>query len=204
MIESKVPIKEWSEALSEPLLKLYSGGGWALALLFLGSLFLLVGALLAGGFGRVWLSFIGFVLLLAAGGYILVMDVRVKLRSSPLTAENKELINVVQEAALLLTDLSHQLQAYAFKHQDTFTRPRYTARQVVEEIQRSFRFAGLPGIAELERGDYPKAVVEIRQYVAKTIEQVKDALVEANPILLREFVEKLKAATLLMNALLAE
>jgi hypothetical protein len=207
------PLKPLSGAIADPLVITFRAGGWALALLFLGVLILLVAFFFGSGVGGFLIGLIGVSLLSFALWYIYIKDVRELVKAHKLCSDNKKLIDTVQQTAVLLTEMSFELQALAFKNSQQLSAVVNQVRQAIAGWD-SFPLVGqLPGMSHLVQiatssvaiqvTDLSKVIVSINDSMNQVIGNTRTALVEAKPKLLEEYLEQLQQAHAGLKKLLA-
>jgi hypothetical protein len=89
------PVRLLSAAISEPIERAYRTGGFGLAFLFLGALFMLVAPFVPNSLLTLFLATVGFLLIVAVGSLFFFKELRPLARAERVTAQNKEMIDAV-------------------------------------------------------------------------------------------------------------
>ncbi|HEX2081593.1 MAG TPA: hypothetical protein VHG08_28070 [Longimicrobium sp.] len=196
-------VKPLSDAISHPVISAYKAGGYGLAAASMGVILLIAGGILGPH------SLIGYVIAALGAALIVtflvffyVHDVRRLRQVNRQITANRELIDTVQLMALEMTELAYNLQSLAFKHADVMAQLLTQVRSVVHGIQ-TIPFVGdMPGLRQiisvadhpvvLRADDLSKSIVQSTVAARKVIDDVRRALVESDPALLKQYLEQVR------------
>ena len=123
------PVKALSEALFDPVYKAYKLGGLGLAILVLGSILMLVAFFLPNkDIFSYLIVFTGLMLILLVSALFFLKELLALFRAQRSVEQNKELIDLVQRAALHSTRLAYELESLIFKHSSELSEFLQTVR----------------------------------------------------------------------------
>jgi hypothetical protein len=194
-------VKPISDAISGPVIKAYTAGGYGLVTVMVGVILLLVGGLLHSGPGYA-IAAIGTAMIFAFLYFFYVHDVKRLRDVSRQITDNKELIDTVQLMAIEMTDLAHDLQALAFKHADDVAHVLTQVRSASRGLENLPVLSRVPGVKQLAAvADHPivvraedlsSAIVRSTVATRQIIEDVKQALVRSDPALLKKYLQQVR------------
>jgi hypothetical protein len=180
-----------SDALSEPLTKAYRIGGFGLAFLVLGAIFLTASAATPRGLLSYVIAAVGVVLVVVPCYFFYVKEIRPIKAAQTQVQNNAELIDSVQAAALTTTRAAYELQALAFRYAEEVQELLQTARPAMMRIPLLKRIAESD---EFERADwFTGRIVALTERSERVIADVQKALVDANPTALKKYVSELES-----------
>jgi hypothetical protein len=182
--------KKFSEAISNPLIKAYQKGGLGLAFLVLGAVLLLASAFLDRSNPLSWvLAATGFLLILTVVALFYFQAIRPIQTAQATVTTNAEAIDVVQKAAMQMTEVAYLFQATAFKHAETIRQIITIATLKVREIP----VVGPPTSLVLQRvlDKYSPSVVELTEDTKAVIDGVRTALARADTKQLNTYIGQL-------------
>jgi hypothetical protein len=181
--------KRLSDALSEPLTKAYQAGGFGLAFLVLGAIFLAASALAPRGVPSYLLAAVGFLLVVVPCYFFYVKEIRPIASAQKRVEENKELLDLIQDAALKMTNTARDLRALTYKHAEDVTQVLHVARPAMARIPVLGKVAES---AEFERADWlASKIVSLADRSERVLDDVKEALVESDPSGLKSYLGEL-------------
>jgi hypothetical protein len=180
-----------SDTLSEPLTKAYRIGGFGLAFLLLGAIFLTASAAAPRGLLSYVVAAVGVVLVVVPCYFFYVKEIRPIKAAQTQVRSNAELIDSVQAAALTTTRAAGELQALAFKYAEEVQELLRTARPAMMRIPLLKRIAESD---EFERADwFSRRIVALTDRSERVIADVQKALVDTNPTALKKYVSELES-----------
>lgn len=201
-------IKPLSEAITAPLSGLYKAGGLALVLIFIGTLLLLVALFFGQGITTYLVGVPGALIIFMVLLRFYLRDIKKLHEVHRSIQKNGELIDTIQKTAIEMTDLASNLQALAFKHAEEVAELISAYRHVVLPLLSKIPSASK--IGQLADNSYIVRVEDLSASIVKTtastkhiIDDVKSALIEANPILLKKYLDQLQELDLKTEELLA-
>jgi hypothetical protein len=185
-----VEIKPLSDALAEPLTKAYKVGGFGLAFLVLGAIFLAASAVSPRGPLSYVIAAVGFFLIVVPCYYFYVKSIRPIASKRREVQRSRELIDSVQSAALEMTYAAYELQSLAYKYADDVANLLRVARPAMETIPFLKRIADSP---QFDRADwFTSSVVTITERSQRVITDIQRALIESDPTALKRYLDELK------------
>lgn len=183
-------VRRFSDAISEPLVKAYRLGGFGLAFLVLGAIFLAASVAAPSGSLTYLVASVGFLLIVVPCYFFYVKEIRPLASAQRTVRRESELLDSVQDAALEMTRAAYDLQALALTNAREISAFMQLARPAIERIP------GLSTIAKrpLERADwFTGTVVAVTQRAERVIDDVQEALVKADARQLAKYVGELRA-----------
>lgn len=202
-MKSTSAIKPLSEAISGPIIKAYRAGGFGLVFVFIGTLLLLVALFFGGGLIGDVIGILGCLMILTVLYLFYFQSIKPLKDINERIQRNQELIDTVQETAIQMTDLAYDLQALAFKHADEVAHLITQSRQTLQML------SNVPGIGKLADNKYVVKAEDLSASIVKTtgsakstIEDIKTALVESNPALLKKYLKQVEELDLMTKELL--
>src|SRR5579864_4833794 len=183
--------KRFSDAISDPLIKAYRAGGFGLALLTIGAIFMLTAFFWNGPTViRYIVLIIGALLTFFVLAYVYFKEFpRVRRARASVTA-NKEMIDAIQQSAIELTGIASDLQALAFKNANQIAEFITVARPLIRKIPLLGQAADSEAIAQVE--GLTRLIVTSTQNARQVIADLQQALIEANPKYLKAHLEDLR------------
>ncbi|GIG62574.1 hypothetical protein Lfu02_69460 [Longispora fulva] len=180
-----------SDAVAQPIIAAYRAGGFALALLVLGALLMLSGATLASGvFGYV-IVILGFVLVIAPCYFFYVREIRPLTRAQAAGEQSREMLDTIQDVAVMMTELTLQYQALAFKHADKVASAIETVRPIVRSIGFLNKVADHPAVVSTD--NLARSIVRVTGNARDVLDDVHAALIASDPTELRKYLAKLQS-----------
>jgi len=187
MASTATSFKSLSDAATEPLRKAYLAGGFGLTLLTLGAILMLTAFFLnKRDLVTYTVLTTGVVLVLFTILYVYFKDLRRLVNAHASIKSNKDLIDAVQHTAVELTELASDMQALAFKHANEVSQVLVSVRPIL---------ANIPIVSKIVEGEtFTKAaqlsttIVETTQKTRKVIEDLRKALIESNPVYLKQYL----------------
>ena len=185
-------IKKLSDAISEPIRKLFIVGDYLLVLLFIGSLLEVLAALLSAvspydSVAKWWLLALGGVLLL--GIFVTVLYTRLKVHSTErrLIRDNADLMNTFQAVALQLAQCTNDLQSLLFKHS------AYVAEVLEYAAPLLAQIAKVQPTVFSSAQDINRFIVQSAEDSRTVIQDVEKAIKDCDPAHLKKHAEQLKS-----------
>jgi hypothetical protein len=126
--------RQLSDALSEPLIKAYRIGGFGLAFLILGAIFLAASVATPRGPLSYLIALVGFLLILIPCYFFYVKEIRPIASAKKGVQQNAELVNSVQEAGVKMTLAAKDIQAIALRYAGEFAELMGTVRPQLSRI----------------------------------------------------------------------
>jgi hypothetical protein len=211
---SGVPVKKLSEGISTPVLRAYKAGGYGLAFLTMGCLFLVIAAVFLNEWPRYLLASAGTVLIAPVLVLFYLQDIK-KLGDLHRGIKGKKnMIDTVQTTAIEMTELASNLQAFAFKHANEVAEvmtsiSKYVAittevRDNLKDILHNPLLSKVPGVTQLKKivdseeidiakdkmalaRDLSQSIVTTTKASKQVIADIKRALIESNPEALKRY-----------------
>jgi hypothetical protein len=191
MVGMEPDVTRLSDALSEPLTKAYRIGGFGLAFLLLGAIFLTASAATPRGLLSYLIAAVGVVLVVVPCYFFYVKEIRPIKAAQTQVSSNAELIDSVQTAALTTTLAAYELQSLAYRYADEVGELLRIARPAMMRIPLLRRIAESD---EFERADwFTGRIVALTQRSERVIADVRQALVDADPTALKKYVSELES-----------
>ena len=195
-------VKPLADAISKPIIDVYTAGGNGLVTVLLGTVLLLSGTALAPKTIGYLIAALGAVMIGIFLYFFYVRDVK-QLRDIHRTiSANSELINTVQLMAIEMTGLAYELQSLAFKHADDVAKLVTEFRAAAHGVEQIPFVANLPGIRAITAAadhpvmvraeDFSAAIVRSTNTAKQIIEDVKTALVDSDPRLLKKYLDDVR------------
>ncbi|MBS1662816.1 MAG: hypothetical protein JST68_17355 [Bacteroidetes bacterium] len=170
-------ITKLSDAIANPLIKVYKAGQLGLVFIFVGLLAITFSQFNRGGKYDIVLFILGITLIFVSFLLFLFLQLKNPLAKVKNMKKEKEIVDSLQELSINLTIMAEKSQSFVFKY--------------INQID-SFLKAGLPIIQKLplvpdkikrygiEIQDIQESVVEIVQTSEHTIKEVHEALVKSD------------------------
>lgn len=193
-------IKLLSDSIIEPITKAYRVGGFGLSFLLLGAIMLLAAALIPTGYFLYPLALIGFVLVVIPCYFFYVKEIRPIARAQRSLARSSDVIDTVQAAALQVTGLAHDLQSLAFRYATEIEKALKIIRPQIKIIPGIGKIADLP---LMETENLAGSIVSTTQGIDHVVNNVKQALIDSDPKLLKVYIGDMKRIGANLEALLA-
>jgi cellulose biosynthesis protein BcsQ len=184
-------MKSLADAIFEPINKAFKAGGLVLTLLSVGAFLMLVAFFWPNkGVISYLLLSTGLLLIVITCIFFYIKEMRPLLNTQRKIEENRELIDAVQNTAIIVTDLVSDLQALAFKHANQIS-------GLLQEIRPQIRPLPLIGrLADSElvvKSDAMSAtIVDYTNKVKRVVADLKHALVTSNPKDLKKYLNELE------------
>ncbi len=183
--------KRFSDAISDPLVKAYRAGGFGLALLTIGAIFMLTAFFWNGPTViRYIVLLIGALLTFFVLAYVYFKEFPRVRRARASVAENKEMIDAIQQSAIELTAIASDLQALAFKNASQIAEVLTVARPLLRKIPLLGQAADSEAMAKAE--GLSRLIVTSTQNARQVVADLQQALIEANPKYLKVHLDDLR------------
>lgn len=195
------PVKALSDAIIEPITKAYRVGGFGLSFLLLGAIMLLAAALIPIGYFMYPLALIGFVLVVIPCYFFYVKEIRPISKAQRSLARSSDVIDTVQAAALQITGLAYDLQSLAFRYATEIETAIKIIRPQIRIVPGIGKIADLPLMRETE--NLAGRIVSSTRGIDHVVSNVKQALIDSDPKLLKVYIEDMKRIGADLEALLA-
>jgi hypothetical protein len=183
-------LRPLSDALSEPLTKAYRVGGFGLAFLVLGAIFLATSAVSSRGALSYLVAAVGLLLVAVPCYFFYVKEIRPIASVQRQVKRNEELLNLIQEAAYKMTLTAYELQLLASRYADDVTAVLRVARPAMARIPLLARIAES---SAFEQADWlGNNVVTLTGRSEQVIQDLKRALVDADPSALKKYLGELE------------
>ena len=205
-------VKLLADAISTPIIKAYTTGGYGLSLLTVGAVLLVLDVVSPE---RNYLAaIVGTVVIASVLAFFWFHGIRTLRQAQKSIHDNRELLNSIQGTAIQMTELSSHLQSLAFKHADevasVLAHARKTVRQIINVplIGNTALGRSIAELADHEKvvdaEEMAVSIVDYTEAAKDVIEDVRRALtqLEAEPLTkYREQISELDAQikTLLRN-----
>jgi hypothetical protein len=183
--------RRFSDAISDPLVKTYRAGGFGLALLFIGAIFMLTAFFWTGP------TVIQYIVLLTGALLTFFVLVYVYFKEFPRlrrarasVAANKEMIDAIQQSAIELTAIASDLQALAFKNASQIAEVLTVARPFLRKIPLLGPVGDSEAMAKAE--GLSRLIVNSTQNARQVVTDLQQALIEANPKYLKVHLDDLR------------
>lgn len=210
---NKAPdIKPLSEALSDPIVKAYSVGGYGLVFVFAGTLLLLIALFFGQGIFHYFVGVLGALMILAVLALFYFQDIKKLVDVNRNIRRNEELINTVQETAIQMTDLAYTLQSLAFKNADELATVLTQLRTNIKDATSIPLLSSIPGVEQIgniadsqyvvKAESLSRSIVSTTETAKTVIEDIKTALIQSNPAQLKKYLERLRSMDLQAKKLL--
>lgn len=212
---SRSDVKPLAETIGAPILKAYKAGGVGLALVFTGTFLLLAALFLSAGALRSILATVGTCMVLCVLVLFYLQDIRKLKQASESIESNRDLVNAIQQTAIEMTDLAYNLQALAFKHADEVNFLINTFRERLRSNNSvSHNTSSTPGVNRLveftdnlyivQVENHSDSVVSTTETAKVVIEDIRNALIESNPTLLKRYLAEMQELDTKTQALLSD
>jgi len=183
-------ITRFTDTLLTAFNKLYKVGGFALAFGFSG-IVVMLGARIFGGEYTLWLIILGAILTFSCLGFFLYTTVRGNSEVKKSIANNKEAIDAVQDISIQLTKLTGALQAYSFKNINKINQVLEVAVPQLKKIPFVADKLVEYGVNDLH--GLSGVIVEKSDNIEKLIQEIEDALINADHKKLKTYSDELAA-----------
>jgi hypothetical protein len=183
--------KHFSDAISDPLIKAYRAGGFGLALLTFGAILMLTAFFWNGPpVIRYIVLLVGALLTFFVLAYVYFKEFPRVRRARASVAENKEMIDAIQQSAIELTGIASDLQALAFKNATQIAEVLTVALPLIRKIPLLGQAVDSEAIAKAE--GLSRLIVTSTQSTRQVVADLQQALIEANPKYLKAHLEDLR------------
>jgi hypothetical protein len=183
-------VRRLSDALSEPLIKAYRLGGFGLAFLVLGAIFLAASAAAPRGSLSYVIAGVGLLLVVVPCYFFYVKEIRPIASAQATVRRESELIDSIQDTALELTLAAKELQSLALANAREVSELLRVARPAISRIPVLSRIAESP---QFERADwFTDKVVVATGRSEQLIKDIRQALIEADAKQLRKYLDELR------------
>jgi len=183
--------KRFSDAISEPLIKAHQEGGFGLTLLTLGAILMLAAFFWnQPGPIRYIVVTVGAILTFFTLAYVYFKEFPRVRRAKDAVGANKEMIDAIQQSAIELSEIASDLQALAFKNASQIAQALTVARPLIRQLPLIGKVADSEIMIKTE--GLSRLIVESTQNTRKVIDDLKQALVEADPKYLTSHLDDLK------------
>jgi hypothetical protein len=193
-------VRRLSDALSEPLMKAYRLGGFGLAFLVLGAIFLAASAAAPRGSLSYVVAGVGLLLVVVPCYFFYVKEIRPIASAQRTVRRNGPVIDSVQDVALEMTLAAHDLQSLALANAREFAELMRVARPAISRIPVLSKIVESP---QFERADwFADRVVAATERSEQVIGDVRHALVEADATQLKTYLDELRTLRVDLRELL--
>jgi hypothetical protein len=195
----RAEVKPLAEVVGAPILKAYKAGGVGLVLVCMGTLLLLAALFWGAGTLRYLLAMVGTCMVLFVLVLFYFQDIHKLKQASESIESNCDLVNAVQQTAIEMTDLAYSLQSLAVRQADEVTFLINTFRERLRsQNSTSYNNTNIPGIGRIleftdnlyivQAENHSASVINTTESAKVIIEDIRNALIESNPTLLKRYL----------------
>jgi ABC-type multidrug transport system fused ATPase/permease subunit len=212
---SRADIKPLAEVIGVPILKAYQAGSVGLVLVCMGTLLLLAALFWGAGALRYILATVGTFMVLLVLVLFYLQDIRKLKQASESIESNRDLINAIQQTAIEMTDLAYDLQSLTFRYADEVNFLINTFRERLRSVNSASHntpsMSGVDRIVEftdnlyiVQVENHSASIVSTTESTKVVIEDIRNALIELNPTLLKRYLAEIQELDTKTQALLSD
>jgi ABC-type multidrug transport system fused ATPase/permease subunit len=212
---SRSDVKPLAEVIGAPILKAYQAGSAGLVLVCMGTLLLLAALFWGAGILRYLLATVGTCMVFLVLVLFYLQDIRKLKQASESIESNRDLVNAIQQTAIEMTTLASNFQSLAFRHADEVTflvnmfRERLRSRNsashntsTTPSIDRLVEFTDNLYIVQVE--NHSASIVSTTESAKIVLEDIRNALIESNPTLLKRYLAEIQELDIKTQVLLSD
>jgi hypothetical protein len=211
----RADVKPLAEVIGAPIFKAYKAGGVGLVLVCMGTLLLLAALFWGAGTLRYLLATVGTCLVLFVLVLFYFQDIHKLKQASESIESNRDLVDAIQQTAIDMTDLAYSLQSLAVRQADEVTFLINTFRERLRSHNAtSHNTSSIPGIERMleftdnlyivQAENHSASIVITTESAKVIIEDIRNALIESNPTLLKRYLADLQELDTKTQALLSD
>ena len=183
-------IKPLSDAVTDMLTKTFKAGGFALAILGLGALFMLAAFFLdRPNPVRFAVLGVGVSLEFFTIFYVYIKELRPESEAREPLRRNKDMLDAIQRIGLELTALVGDLQSLAFKNANQVSQVLTPLRPYLQSLSLEYKLGATDSIIQVD--NISKTIMDSADKINSVITGLQQALSESNPVPLKGYLDDL-------------